>query len=57
MPPNQFRAAPCDGRLVIHAVLTAVLAAFGHYLARRRTDEEVERRALPGCPDGSARVS
>lgn len=35
----------------------AVLAAFGHYLAWRRIDEEVERRALSGSPDGSAYVS
>ncbi len=28
MPPNQFRAALRDGRLAIHAALTAVLAWF-----------------------------
>ena len=26
MPPNQSRAALCDGRAAIHAALTAVLA-------------------------------
>ena len=57
MPPNPFLAALCDGRLAIHAVLTALMAVFGHYLAWRRTDEEVERRALPGRPNRSARVS